>query len=63
METNPVLEDLPNEPSPDGPNGAEVSSNDNLKVNSISWHDWMREWRDYMAPIEQLQRPFTGSER
>jgi RNA polymerase sigma-54 factor len=49
METNPVLEDLPNEPSPDGPNGAEASSNDNFKDEFDKLARLDEEWRDYMA--------------
>ncbi len=49
METNPVLEDLPNEPSPDEPNGAEPSANDNFKEEFDKLARLDEEWRDYMA--------------
>jgi RNA polymerase sigma-54 factor len=49
METNPVLEDLPNEPSPDEPNGAEASPNDNFKDEFDKLARLDEEWRDYMA--------------
>jgi len=49
METNPVLEDLPNEPSPDEPNGAEPSADDNFKEEFDKLARLDEEWRDYMA--------------
>src|SRR5438034_8613881 len=49
METNPVLEDLPNELSPDEPNGAEPSVNDNFKEEFDKLARLDEEWRDYMA--------------
>jgi RNA polymerase sigma-54 factor len=49
METNPVLEDLPNEPSPDEPNGTEPSANDNFKEEFDKLARLDEEWRDYMA--------------
>ena len=49
METNPVLEDLPNELSPDEPNGAEPSANDNFKEEFDKLARLDEEWRDYMA--------------
>ena len=49
METNPVLEDLPDEPSPEGPNGAEASANDNFKEEFDKLARLDEEWRDYMA--------------
>ena len=49
METNPVLEDLPNEPSPDEPNSAEPSANDNFKEEFDKLARLDEEWRDYMA--------------
>jgi len=49
METNPMLEDLPNEPSPDEPNSAEPSANDNFKEEFDKLARLDEEWRDYMA--------------
>ncbi len=49
METNPVLEDLPNEPSPDEPNRAEPSADDNFKEEFDKLARLDEEWRDYMA--------------
>ena len=49
METNPVLEDLSNELSPDEPNGADPSANDNFKEEFDKLARLDEEWRDYMA--------------
>src|SRR5882724_8233154 len=49
METNPVLEDLPNEPSSDGPNGAEPFTDENFKEEFDKLARLDEEWRDYMA--------------
>src|SRR5436190_3976839 len=49
METNPVLEELSNELSPEERDGAEASADDNFKeeFNKLARLD--EEWRDYMA--------------
>src|SRR5438093_10844877 len=49
METNPVLEELPDEPSLDGPNGAEPSADNNFKEEFGKRASLEEEWRDYMA--------------
>src|SRR6266513_1432519 len=49
METNPVLEELPDEPGIDGPNGAEPSADDNFKEEFEKLVSLDEEWRDYMA--------------
>src|SRR3989440_3651606 len=49
METNPVLDELPDDPSLDGPNGAEPSADDNFKEEFEKLASLDEEWRDYMA--------------
>src|SRR6184192_1687001 len=49
METNPVLEELPDDPSLDGPNGAEPSGDTNFKEEFEKLASLDEEWRDYMA--------------
>src|SRR5947207_8202874 len=49
METNPVLEELPDQPSLDGPNGAEPSADNNFKEEFEKLASLDEEWRDYMA--------------
>src|SRR5260370_39078166 len=49
METNPVLEELPDEPSSDGPNGAEPSVDNNFKEEFEKLASLDEGWRDYMA--------------
>jgi RNA polymerase sigma-54 factor len=49
METNPVLEELSDEPSIDGPNGAEPSADNNFKEEFEKLASLDEEWRDYMA--------------
>ena len=49
METNPVLEELPDEPSSDGPNGDEPSADNNFKEEFEKLASLDEEWRDYMA--------------
>ena len=49
METNPVLEELPNELSPEEPNGAESSADDKFKEEFEKLATLDEEWRDYMA--------------
>src|SRR6266700_2275529 len=49
METNPVLEELPDQPSLDSPNGAEPSADNNFKEEFEKLASLDEEWRDYMA--------------
>jgi len=49
METNPVLEELPNELSPEERNGAESSADDKFKEEFEKLATLDEEWRDYMA--------------
>src|SRR6266481_1191846 len=49
METNPVLEELSDDPSLDGPNGAEPSADNNFKEEFEKLASLDEEWRDYMA--------------
>jgi RNA polymerase sigma-54 factor len=49
METNPVLEELLDEPSSDGPNGDEPSADNNFKEEFEKLASLDEEWRDYMA--------------
>jgi len=49
METNPVLEELPDEPGTDQRNEAEPSADDNFKNEFEKLASLDEEWRDYMA--------------
>ncbi len=49
METNPVLEELSSELSPEERNGAEASAEDNFKEEFEKLATLDEEWRDYMA--------------
>src|SRR5947209_4868664 len=49
IETNPVLEELPGELSPEERNGAESSADDNFKEEFEKLATLDEEWRDYMA--------------
>jgi RNA polymerase sigma-54 factor len=49
METNPVLEELPNELNPEERNGAESSADDKFKEEFEKLATLDEEWRDYMA--------------
>ena len=49
METNPVLEELPNLPTPDEPSEAEASGDDNFDNEFQKLASLDEEWRDYMA--------------
>ena len=49
METNPVLEELPDEPSPDGQGESEPSVDENFKNEFEKLASLDEEWRDYMA--------------
>src|SRR2546429_7169222 len=49
METNPVLEELPDEPGVDERNEVEPSADDNFKNEFEKLASLDEEWRDYMA--------------
>jgi RNA polymerase sigma-54 factor len=49
METNPVLEELPDEPAPDERSDAEPSADDNFSDEFQKLASLDEEWRDYMA--------------
>src|ERR1043166_5255533 len=49
METNPVLEELPNEPGADDRGEVEPSDDDNFKAEFEKLASLDEEWRDYMA--------------
>src|ERR1700748_899281 len=49
METNPVLEELPDEPSADAHGAREPSVADNFKNEFEKLASLDQEWRDYMA--------------
>jgi RNA polymerase sigma-54 factor len=49
METNPVLEELPDEPSSDAQGEAEPSDGDNFKDEFEKLASLDEEWRDYMT--------------
>ena len=49
METNPVLEELPDLPAPDEPSEAEPSGDDNFDNEFQKLASLDEEWRDYMA--------------
>src|ERR1700720_2953809 len=57
METNPVLEELPSELSPEERNGAESSANDNFKEEFEKLAAWDEEWRDCMAQSSSYSGP------
>ena len=49
METNPVLEELPDEPGPDAQDEGESSGEDNFENEFEKLASLDEEWRDYMA--------------
>src|SRR5437899_8063138 len=49
METNPVLEELPDEPSSDERSESEAAADDNFKEEFDKLAKLDEEWRDYMA--------------
>src|SRR5881409_1636364 len=49
METNPVLEELPDQPEADGRSEAEPSADENFKNEFEKLASLDEEWRDYMA--------------
>ena len=63
METNPVLEELPSELSPEERNGAESSADDNFKEEFEKLATLDEEWRDYMAQSgSDSPQGFRGSQ-
>jgi RNA polymerase sigma-54 factor len=62
METNPVLEELPDEPSSDSLNGAESSADNNFEEEFEKLASLDEEWRDYMAQSSSYSpEGFQGS--
>jgi RNA polymerase sigma-54 factor len=59
METNPVLEELPDEPPPDDRSEAEPSADDNFDNEFQKLASLDEEWRDYMA--QSASYGFDGS--
>src|SRR5213596_4313649 len=53
MQTNPVLEELPDEP---GSDGAEPSADNNFKEEFEKLASLDEEWRDYMAQSSSYNR-------
>src|SRR5205809_7132006 len=49
METNPVLEELPDEPGPDAEDEGESSGEDNFENTPEKLASLHEEWRDYSA--------------
>jgi RNA polymerase sigma-54 factor len=63
MATNPVLEELSNELSPEERNGAESSADDNFKEEFEKLATLDEEWRDYMAQSSTYSpEGFRGSQ-
>ena len=56
IQTNPVLEELPDEPGSDGPDGAEPSADSNFKEEFEKLASLDEEWRDYMAQSSSYSR-------
>src|SRR5438105_352772 len=61
METNPVLEELPDEPGADQHNEAEPSGDDNFKNEFEKLASLDEEWRDYMAQSASYREGFRDS--
>src|SRR5438128_3008946 len=61
METNPVLEQLPDEPGTDQRNEAEPSGDDNFKNEFEKLASLDEEWRDYMAQSASYREGFRDS--
>src|SRR5947208_763477 len=61
METNPVLEDLPDEPGTDERSEAEPSGDDNFKNEFEKLASLDEEWRDYMAQSASYLEGSRGS--
>jgi RNA polymerase sigma-54 factor len=61
METNPVLEELPDEPGVDERNEVEPSADDNFKNEFEKLASLDEEWRDYMAQSASYPEGFRDS--
>src|SRR5213596_4351899 len=61
METNPVLEELPEEPGADERNEVEPSADDNFKNEFEKLASLDEEWRDYMAQSASYRDGFRNS--
>jgi RNA polymerase sigma-54 factor len=61
METNPVLEELPDEPGTDQRNEGEPSGDDNFKNEFEKLASLDEEWRDYMAQSASYREGFRDS--
>jgi RNA polymerase sigma-54 factor len=61
METNPVLEELPEQPATDERNEAEPAADDNFKSEFEKLASLDEEWRDYMAQSAGYRDGFTTS--
>src|SRR5216110_3070726 len=61
METNPVLEELPDEPGTDERSEAEPSGDDNFKNEFEKLASLDEEWRDYMAQSASYLEGSRGS--
>src|SRR5438093_2865670 len=61
METNPVLEDLPDEPGADERSEGESSADDNFKDEFEKLASLDEEWRDYMAQSASYRDGFRDS--
>ena len=63
METNPVLEELPDEPGTDERSEAEPSGDDNFKNEFEKLASLDEEWRDYMAQSASYRRRLSRIQR
>jgi RNA polymerase sigma-54 factor len=63
METNPVLEELPSELSPDERETAEPSADNNFKEEFEKLASLDEEWRDYMAQSGSYSRSQEAQEK
>jgi RNA polymerase sigma-54 factor len=63
METNPVLEELPSELSPDERETAEPSAENNFKEEFERLASLDEEWRDYMAQSRSYSRSQEAQEK
>src|SRR6266581_1754986 len=61
METNPVLEDLPDEPDADERSEGQSSADDNFKDEFEKLASLDEEWRDYMAQSASYRDGFRDS--
>jgi RNA polymerase sigma-54 factor len=63
METNPVLEELPNQSGPDERETAEPSADNNFKEEFEKLASLDEEWRDYMAQSGSYSRSQEAQEK